>query len=168
VSLAPFEITVVRSMSHLRTSLVASQQHPQVFSPAYGCKIMNKIITVGVTLALLLGTAVSPASAKSGGAGGSGGASGASGGGHSHGGHGHGGGGGSGGFHADRFERRFFESGLGLGVLGGALLTAPAVYYAPPVYYVPLPAPCNSPYPPNDYPPQGGYPPQAWLEQPCQ
>jgi hypothetical protein len=128
---------------------------------------MNKILTVGVTLALLLGTVVSPACAGSGGAGGAGGHGG---GGHGHGGHGHGGDGHGGhiGFHADRFERRFFESGLGLGVLDSALLIAPEVYYASPVYYVPLPTPCNSPYPPNNYPPQGYNPPQGWLEQPCQ
>jgi hypothetical protein len=82
---------------------------------------------------------------------------------------GHGGFRGPGSFHADRFGRRFFGGGLGLGVLGSALLIAPPVYYAPPpIYYTPLPTPCALPYPPNNYPPQGYNPPEAWLEQPCQ
>jgi hypothetical protein len=128
---------------------------------------MKKILAGGVTLALLVGAGVSPVCAMSGGGG--------HGGGGGHAGRGHGGGGHGGGFHgpgffhADRFQRRFFGGGLGFGVLGSALLIAPAVYYAPPpIYYTPLPTPCAVPYPPNNYPPQGNSPPQAWLEHPCQ
>jgi hypothetical protein len=163
---APFEITGVRVGSTSSDFSCRASAASQLSIPTHGGRTMNKILTVGVALALLLGTATSPASARSGGGAGAGGAGGHGGGGHGHGGQGHGGGGG--GFHADRFERRFFESGLGLSVLGGALLIAPAVYYVSPVYYAPLPTPCTLPFPPNDYPLQGYYPPQAWLEQPCQ
>ena len=127
---------------------------------------MKRILAAGVTLALLFGTGASPVRAMSGG--------GSHGGGGGHGSGVHGGGGHSGlrgprSFHADRFERHFFGRGLGLGVLGSALLIAPTVYYAPlPIYYTPLPTPCALPYPPSNSPPQGYYPPQAWLEQPCQ
>ena len=134
--------------------------------PCLGPSARICALQAGVTLALLLGTAASSASAMSGGAGGSAGASGHDGyGGGGHGGYGHGG---ASFFHADRFQRRFFAFGLGIGALGDAVLIAPTIYYMPPVYYVPLPTPCTSQYPPNSYPPQGYYPPQAWLEQPCQ
>lgn len=95
---------------------------------------MKKVLTASLAAALLIGSALAPAYAEGHGGG-------------FHGGRGFRGGGFHdfhGGFRGPRFGGGL-ALGLGLGVLGGALLYP---YYAPPVYYA-------QPY----YPPQAYYPP---------
>jgi hypothetical protein len=105
---------------------------------------MSKVLVSSVAATLLMVIAVSPANAFRGGGGG-----------------GFHGGGFHGGFHdPDRFHKRGFRGpsivgglalGLGLGVIGGALLYPPPVYFEPPpVYYVSPPV-CLGPPPLGDY-----------------